>query len=149
MTMPDRAVGVEPWDTEWAAQKASEALHYLARNCPECAASEALREHEEAAPEAAMRGDEEATWRPYAPTCELVGTRPCGFVGARGMMVGIITARTLDYFGLLVAASVFALVSAGVTAICIKYEERVLAWLWTAAYFSCGLAAAYFLWRLL
>jgi hypothetical protein len=26
-----------------------------------------------------------------------------------------------------VAASVFALVSAGVTAICIKYEERVLA----------------------
>jgi hypothetical protein len=36
-----------------------------------------------------------------------------------------------------------------VTAICIKYEERVLAWLWTAAYFSCGLAAAYFLWRLL
>jgi len=48
-----------------------------------------------------------------------------------------------------VAASVFALISAGVTAICIKYEERVLAWAWTAAYFSCGLAAAYFLWRLL
>jgi hypothetical protein len=65
------------------------------------------------------------------------------------MMVGSITARTLDYFGLLVAASVFALVSAGVTAICIKYEERVLAWFWTAAYFSCGLTAAYFLWRLL
>ena len=64
-------------------------------------------------------------------------------------MVGSITARTLDYFGLLVAASVFALVSAGVTAICIKYEERALAWLWTAAYFSCGLAAAHFLWRLL
>jgi hypothetical protein len=66
-----------------------------------------------------------------------------------GLMVGIITARTLDYFGVLVAASVFALISAGVTAICVKYEERVLSWLWTAAYFSCGLAAAYFLWRLL
>jgi hypothetical protein len=65
------------------------------------------------------------------------------------LMVGIITVRTLDYFGLLLAASVFALVSAGVTAICIKYEERVLAWAWTAAYFSCGLGAAYFLWRLL
>jgi hypothetical protein len=48
-----------------------------------------------------------------------------------------------------VAASVFALISAGVTAICVKYEERVLAWAWTAAYLSCGLAAAYFLWRLL
>jgi hypothetical protein len=65
------------------------------------------------------------------------------------MMEGTIIARTLDYFGLLVAASVFALVSAVVTALCIKYEERVLAWFWTAAYFSCGLAAAYFLWRLL
>ena len=42
-------------------------------------------------------------------------------------MVGIITARAPDYFGLLVAASVFALISAGVTAICVKYEERVLA----------------------
>jgi len=62
---------------------------------------------------------------------------------------GGITVRTLDYFGLLVAASVFALISAGVTAICIKYEERVLAWVWAAAFFSCALAAAYFLWRLL
>jgi hypothetical protein len=50
----------EPWDTEWAAEKASEALHYLARNYPECAALEVLREHEEAAHEAAMRGDEVA-----------------------------------------------------------------------------------------
>ena len=54
------AMSAEPWDTEWAAERASEALHYLARNYPECAASEALREHEEAAHEAAMRGDEEA-----------------------------------------------------------------------------------------
>jgi hypothetical protein len=43
------------------------------------------------------------------------------------MMEGTIIARTLNYFGLLVAASVFALVSAGVMALCIKYEERVLA----------------------
>src|SRR5215208_658054 len=55
-----RAVGVEPCDAEWAAEKASEALHYLARNYPECAASGALGEHEEAAREAAMRGDEGA-----------------------------------------------------------------------------------------
>ena len=65
------------------------------------------------------------------------------------MMEGIITVRTLDYFELLVAVGVVALCSAVVTAICIKYEERVLAWIWTAAYLSCGLAAAYFLWRLL
>jgi hypothetical protein len=32
---PDR-VGVEPWDTAWAAQKAAEALRYLGRNYPEC-----------------------------------------------------------------------------------------------------------------
>jgi hypothetical protein len=50
---------------------------------------------------------------------------------------------------LLVAASVGALCSAVVTAICIKYEERGLAWVWAAAFFSCALAAAYFLWRLL
>jgi len=64
-------------------------------------------------------------------------------------MVGSITARTLDYFALLVAASIVALFSALVTAICIKYEERGLAWVWAAAFFSGALAAAYFLWRLL
>jgi hypothetical protein len=48
------------WDVEWAAERASEALHYLARNYPECAASAALREHEEAAHEAAIRGDRDA-----------------------------------------------------------------------------------------
>ena len=64
-------------------------------------------------------------------------------------MVGIITARTLDYFGLLLAASVFALVSAVVTALSIKHQERWLAWFWTAAFFSFALAAAYSLWRLL
>jgi hypothetical protein len=49
----------------------------------------------------------------------------------------------------LVAASVWALLSAAVTAMCIKFEERGLAWVWAAAFFSCALAAAYFLWRLL
>jgi len=55
----------------------------------------------------------------------------------------------MDYFGLLVVASVFALVSAVVTAICVRFEERGLAWVWAAAFFSCALAGAYFLWRLL
>jgi hypothetical protein len=64
-------------------------------------------------------------------------------------MVGGSAARTLDYFGVLVAMSVFALISAVVTALCIKYEERWLAWFWTAAFFSFALVAAYFLWRLL
>ena len=53
-------MGAEPWETEWAAERASEALHFLARNYPGCAASAALREHEEAAHEAAMRGDQDA-----------------------------------------------------------------------------------------
>jgi hypothetical protein len=58
-------------------------------------------------------------------------------------MEGGITARTLDYFALLVVTSVGALLSAVVTAICVKYEERGLAWVWAAAYFSCALAAYY------
>ena len=64
-------------------------------------------------------------------------------------MVGSITARTIDYFALLVAASVGALLSAVVTAICVKYEDRWLAWVWTAAFFCCALAAAYCLGKLL
>ena len=64
-------------------------------------------------------------------------------------MAGSITARTLDYFGWLVAASVGALVSAVVTAICVKYEDRWLAWFWAAAFFICALAAAYCLGKLL
>ena len=62
---------------------------------------------------------------------------------------GDITVRTLDSFAWLVVASVFAVVCAVVTAICIKYEERGLAWVWAAAFFSCALAAAYFLGRML
>jgi len=64
-------------------------------------------------------------------------------------MVGGITARTPDYFGWLLAASVGALLSAVVTAICIKYQDRWLAWVWATAFFSCALAAAYCLGKLL
>jgi hypothetical protein len=64
-------------------------------------------------------------------------------------MEGGITARPLDYFGLLVAAGTVALASAGVTAICIKYEERGLAWLWRAAFFGSALVAAYCLGKVL
>jgi hypothetical protein len=55
-----KAVGVEPWDTEWAAERAAEALCYLGTHYPECL--EALRvldEHETAAHEAALLGDRE------------------------------------------------------------------------------------------
>jgi hypothetical protein len=60
MASRDR-VWVEPWDTEWAAERAAEALRYLGTNYPECL--EALRvldEHETAAHEAAKAGDEDA-----------------------------------------------------------------------------------------
>jgi hypothetical protein len=54
-------VGVEPWDTEWAAERAAEALRYLGRNFPECLGNlGVLDEHEEAANQAALRGDESA-----------------------------------------------------------------------------------------
>jgi hypothetical protein len=49
----------EPWDVDKAAELTGEVLAYLARYYPECAASEVLREHEEAAYEAAMDADEE------------------------------------------------------------------------------------------
>jgi hypothetical protein len=63
MSAPKRteAVGVEPWDTEWAAEKAAEALRYLGRNYPECLENlRVLDEHETAAHEAAMGGDRDA-----------------------------------------------------------------------------------------
>jgi hypothetical protein len=53
-------VGAEPWDTEWAAEHAAESLRYLGRNYPECLQNlRALDEHEEAAHEAALLGDQE------------------------------------------------------------------------------------------
>jgi hypothetical protein len=58
---PTNGAGVEPWDSEWAAEKAAEALRYLGRNYPECLENvRVLDEHETAAHEAAMRGDEVA-----------------------------------------------------------------------------------------
>jgi hypothetical protein len=52
---------VKAWDTEWAAEKAADALRYLGRNYPECLENlRVLDEHEEAAHEAAMAGDEDA-----------------------------------------------------------------------------------------
>jgi hypothetical protein len=53
----EHRTGAESWDIEWAHERATEALWYLARTYPECAASEALHPHEDAAYEAAMRGD--------------------------------------------------------------------------------------------
>jgi hypothetical protein len=50
--------GIEPWDTEWAVERAAEALLYLGGNYPECVENmRVLGEHETAAYEAAMRGD--------------------------------------------------------------------------------------------
>jgi hypothetical protein len=61
MASRSRAVGAEPWDTEWAAQKAADALRYLGRNAPEVLENTSVLEpHEEAAHQAAMRGDEVA-----------------------------------------------------------------------------------------
>ena len=47
------------------------------------------------------------------------------------------------------AASVWALLSAAVTAICVKFEERGLAWFWAASFFACALVGAYCLGKLL
>ena len=61
MTAKGKAVGVEPWDTEWAAEKAAEALRYLGRHYPECLENlRVLDEHETAAHQAAIRGDQDA-----------------------------------------------------------------------------------------
>ena len=60
MTAPDRAVGAEPWNTEWAAARAAEALRYLGTHYPEClGALRVLDEHETAAHEAALLGNSE------------------------------------------------------------------------------------------
>jgi len=59
--MTDPRKPVEPWDTEWAAATAAEALRFLGRNYPECLDNlRVLDEHETAAHEAAMRGDRDA-----------------------------------------------------------------------------------------
>jgi hypothetical protein len=54
-------VGVEPWDAEWAAERATEALRYLGTHYPEClGALRVLDEHETAAHEAALLGTAKA-----------------------------------------------------------------------------------------
>jgi hypothetical protein len=53
-------VSVRGWDTEWADEKASAAMRYLADSYPECSASPKLHTHQDAAHEAAVSGDEEA-----------------------------------------------------------------------------------------
>jgi hypothetical protein len=52
---------VEPWDTDKGAQLAADALRYLGRNAPEVLENTSVLEpYEEAAHQAAMRGDEVA-----------------------------------------------------------------------------------------
>ena len=63
-------------------------------------------------------------------------------------MVGSINARTFDYFGVLVGASIVALCSGVLATLCVKFEERRLAWFWAACFFGSALAAAYCLWKL-
>jgi hypothetical protein len=55
----------------------------------------------------------------------------------------------MDYLGWLVAASVVALLSAVLTALCVKFEERWLARFWAAAFFGSALVAAYCFGKLL
>jgi hypothetical protein len=64
-------------------------------------------------------------------------------------MEGDITARTLDYLWLLVDASAWTLVSAIVTAICVKFEQRGLSRFFAVSFFGSALVAAYCLEKLL
>ena len=48
------------WDTEWATERASEAMRYLAANYPECGGAPELHPHQEAAHEAAIVEDRSA-----------------------------------------------------------------------------------------
>ena len=64
-------------------------------------------------------------------------------------MVGSINARTFDYFGVLVGASIVALCSGVLATLCVKYEFRRLAWFFAATFFCCALVAAYCLGQLL
>jgi hypothetical protein len=68
---------------------------------------------------------------------------------AGGLMKGGITARQLDYFALLVGASIVALFSALVATLCIKFEERGPALFWAALFFISALVAAYCFGKLL
>jgi hypothetical protein len=73
-----------------------------------------------------------------------------GLVAVEGcLMEGSITARTLDYFALLVGASIVALCCGVLATLCVKHELRGLAWFWAVAFFASALAAAYCLGKLL
>jgi hypothetical protein len=65
------------------------------------------------------------------------------------LMESTLSARTLDYFALLVGASIVALFSALVTALCVRFEEKGLAYFFAALFFGCALVGAYCLWKLL
>jgi len=64
-------------------------------------------------------------------------------------MADSITARTLDYFGWVVAASIVALCNGVLATLCVKYELRRFAWFFAASFFASALAAAYCLGKLL
>ncbi len=57
---PAHAAGPERTglDSEWCAERASDALRWLAVHFPECSGSEALHAHQDAAHAAAVSGDE-------------------------------------------------------------------------------------------
>ena len=63
-------------------------------------------------------------------------------------MEGGITARPLDYFALLVGASIVALCCGVLATLCVKHELRGLAWFWAASFFGSALVGAYCLGRL-
>ncbi len=66
------------WDTEWAAERAAEAMRYLAENYPECSAAPELHPHQEAAHEAAVvdhRGAYLEAPRQYMRAGRLVAVR--------------------------------------------------------------------------
>ena len=63
-------------------------------------------------------------------------------------MVGGSAARTLDYLWLLVDASAWALFSAVVTDISVKFKQGRQAWFWAACFFGSALVAAYCLAKL-
>ncbi|HZF58709.1 MAG TPA: hypothetical protein VEZ19_09560 [Rubrobacter sp.] len=53
-------MSTQAWDAEWAAERASAAMKYLADFYPESAGSEELHPHQDAAHEASVAGDQEA-----------------------------------------------------------------------------------------
>ena len=63
-------------------------------------------------------------------------------------MEGSINAR-VDYFALLVGASIVALCCGVLATLCVKHDLRGLAWFWAASFFGSALVAAYCLAKLL